>query len=515
VDPIRSIGLGDISRNSARTYGTRTAVVCRDHRSTYAQLDERVNRLANALAGEGVGEGDRLLWFGQNCHRVLETLLAAAKLGAMLCPINWRQSTDECRFVIDDLDPKVIIWQEEAMGDLVRQTMPSAGEKALWLQHDGEDSNSYEAFLATGSAEDPGLVVVDPALAVLVIYTAAYLGRPNGSMLTQANLLTQGLLLANFQRIHRDSVWLNCGPLFHIGCFMTAIPTFQFGGVNVFTRKAEPEELCRIIEAERVTIGYVLTPTAEKIAELNSDGRYDLSSFHSSVPTPGWRDMVAFDDTPWGHAPAGFGQTELTGLSCYAALGGKDGHMTAGRPSPVVEVRLVDTDGIEVPDGEVGEIVVRGAVVHAGYWNRDEINQERFRDGWWHTTDLGRREPDGVVSFIGTMTRMVKSAAENIFPAEVETCIESHPAVKEAAIIGVPDEKWIQSVKAIVVVQEGSHLTADEVIEHCKANLASFKKPRCVEFVEALPRQGFLKDYDALDARFGGGGYPGNGTRSR
>jgi acyl-CoA synthetase (AMP-forming)/AMP-acid ligase II len=514
MDPIRSTALSDVSRNNARTYGPRTAIVCRDHRSTYAQLDQRVNRLANALAGQGVGEGDRLLWFGQNCHRVLETLLAAAKLGAMLCPINWRQSTDECRFVIDDLDPKVIIWQDEAIGDVVRQTMAVAGEKALWLQHDGVGEKSYESFLACGSADDPD-VPVDPALPVLVIYTAAYLGRPNGSMLSHGNLLTQGLILALIQRIDRESVWLNCGPLFHIGCFMTTIPTFQFGGVNVFTRKAEPEELCRIIEAERVTIGYVLTPTAEKIAEVNKDGRYDLSSFHSSVLTPGWRDMVAFDDTPWGHAPAGFGQTEATGLACYAALGGKAGDTTAGRPSPVAEVRLVDIDGLEVPDGEVGEIVVRGAVVHAGYWNRDEINEDRFRDGWWRTTDLGRREAHGVISFVGTMTRLVKSAAENIFPAEVENCVESHPAVKEAAIIGVPDEKWIQSVKAIVVVHDGSTLTADEVIEHCKANLASFKKPRTVEFVEALPRQGFLKDYDALDARFGGGGYPGSGTRSR
>jgi acyl-CoA synthetase (AMP-forming)/AMP-acid ligase II len=508
------MALSDVSRNNSRTYGPRPAVVCRGYRSTYAQLDARANRLANALAGQGVGRGDRLLWFGQNCHRVLEMLLAAAKLGAMLCPINWRQSADECRFVIDDLDPKVIIWQDEAIGDVVRQTMALAGEKAIWLQHDGEGENSYESFLASGSADDPE-ILVDPALAVLVIYTAAYLGRPNGSMLSHTNLLTQGLVLASVQRIDRESVWLNCGPLFHIGCFMTTIPTFQFGGVNVFTRKAEPEELCRIIEAERVTIGYVLTPTAEKIAEVNNDGRYDLSSFHSSVLTPGWRDMVAFDDTPWGQAPAGFGQTESTGLSCYAALGGNAGDTTAGRPSPVAEVRLVDIDGVEVPDGEVGEIVVRGPIVHAGYWNRDEINETRLRDGWWHTTDLGRREADGVISFVGAMTRLVKSAAENIFPAEVENCIESHPAVKEAAIIGVPDEKWIQSVKAIVVVKDGGSLTAEEVIEHCKANLASFKKPRTVEFVEALPRLGFLKDYHALDPQFGGGGYPGNGTRSR
>jgi len=153
----------------------------------------------------------------------------------------------------------------------------------------------------------------------------------------------------------------------------------------------------------------------------------------------------------------------------------------------------------------------RGDLVHLGYWNRPEINEQRFRFGWWHTTDLGRREPDGTISFLGTTTRMLKSAAENIFPAEVENCIESHPAVKEAAVIGVPNQRWAQDVKAVVVLQANAEsVTAEDVIEHCRARIASYKKPKTVEFVDALPRtKDFAKDYEALDERFGGGGYPG------
>jgi long-chain acyl-CoA synthetase len=180
----------------------------------------------------------------------------------------------------------------------------------------------------------------------------------------------------------------------------------------------------------------------------------------------------------------------------------------------VVQIRIVDEDGVEVPDGETGEIVVRGPTVMNGYWNRPEENERRRRGGWHHTNDVGRREADGTISFVGPKTRMIKSAAENIYPAEVEGCIATHPAVAECAIIGVPDPQWTQSVKAVVVVADGATVTAEQIVEHCRSRIASYKKPRTVEFVEKLPREGWAVDYDALDERFGGGGYPGGRNRS-
>jgi long-chain acyl-CoA synthetase len=179
-----------------------------------------------------------------------------------------------------------------------------------------------------------------------------------------------------------------------------------------------------------------------------------------------------------------------------------------------VQVRIVDPDNHVVPVGETGEIVARGPTVMNGYWNRPEENARRQRNGWHHTNDLGRRETDGTITFIGPATRMIKSAAENIYPAEVEGAIAKHPAVAECAVIGVPDEQWTQSVKAVVVLKDGATTDADEIIEHCRTHIASYKKPRTVEFVEKLPRQGFAVDYDALDAQFGGGGYPGGRNRS-
>src|SRR5687767_10435108 len=179
----------------------------------------------------------------------------------------------------------------------------------------------------------------------------------------------------------------------------------------------------------------------------------------------------------------------------------------------MVQVRVVDPDGNELPPGEVGEIVARGPTVMARYHNRDELNAERQRDGWHHTNDLGRREPDGSLSFIGPKTRIIKSAAENIYPVEVEGCIQQHPAVQEVCVLGVLDPSWNQSVKAVVVLRPGAEATAEDIIEHCRERIASYKKPKSVEFTSSLPRTAAgLVDRDAVDAAFGGGGYPGSGA---
>jgi len=507
MDPLHALTLGDVLREHRRSHGSRTAAVCGEVRLSYADLDARVNRLANALVAAGFREGDRLLWLGQNCHRLLECLLAAAKLGGMFCPANWRQSPEEMAFVIGDLAPHTVVWQDTEIGATVRAARAAAGKGAVWLRHDDTGTDSYEGFCATGTPEDPD-VPVDPSRAVLLMYTAAFEGRPNAAMLSHTALVTQSLVMANVQRVDADYVFCNSGPLFHIATFMTTLATFQMAGTNVFTRRVDPEELCRLIETERCTGAFLLPPTIERIIELNRDGRYDLRSLRTFGGRPEWERMVSVDDSPWGRRPAGYGQTEVTGMLTLNCIG-PPGAGTHGRASPAVQIRIVDPDGNDVPDGETGEIVARGPTVMNGYWNRPELNANRQRGGWHHTNDLGRREPDGTISFVGPKTRIIKSAAENIYPAEVEACIRSHPAVADAAVIGVPDPVWTQNVKAIVVLREGASATAEDIIEHCRARIASYKKPKTVEFVDAIPRKGLAVDYDALDARFGGGGYPG------
>jgi long-chain acyl-CoA synthetase len=506
VDLLHALTLGDIARENRRSFPNRLAAVDGATRLTWPQFDDRVNQLANALRDEaGVGQGDRVLWLGQNSFRVLELLLAAAKIGAIFCPANWRQSADELAFVIDDTGARVVVWQEEEIGDTVHAAREKAtvAERARWLQHDADE---YEAFLSWGAPDDPDLEI-DPALAVLQLYTAAFTGRPNGALLSHWAVLVQDLVMGNLQRIDSEYVYLNSGPLFHVATFMTTLATFHFGGTNVFTRRVDAEELCRLIADERCTGAFLMGPTMKQMVTANADGRYDLSSLRTFAGKPEWNAMVTVDDSPWAQRPAGFGQTEVMGMLTLNAWGGP-ATGTSGRPSPMALVRIVDPDGIEVAPGEVGEIVARGPTVMNGYLNREELNDERLAGDWHHTNDLGRREEDGSLTWIAPKGRLIKSAAENIYPAEVEAALQKHPAVQEAAVIGTPDRSWGQSVKAIVVVREGHDVTADELIEHCRALIASYKKPRLVEFVAQLPRDGFAVDYDALDAQFGGGGYP-------
>lgn len=517
-DSLRRLNLADVLREHRRSRPDTVALVDRGHRATYAQLDERVNRLADALATAGVRRDDRVLWLGQNSFRIAECLLAAAKIGAMFCPANWRQSPEELAFVIDDFDARVVVWQDEEIGDGVRaaRSLARTASRALWLQHDDEGDGSYEQLVASGSPHDAAVDVAASA-SLLVIYTAAFAGRPNGAMLSHTALIAQSLVLSDLAAIDETSVYLNSGPLFHIGTFMNTLATFVRGGTNVFTRRVEAHELCRLIQEERCTGAFLVGPMFAQIREANADGRYDLRSLRTSGAGPDWDAMVSRDSSRWAANPGGYGQTEVMGMLTYNALG-TGGIGTHGRPSPVVQVRIVDPDDHEVAVAETGEIVARGATVMNGYWNRPELNAQRSRNGWHHTNDLGRREPDGTITFVGPKTRMIKSAAENIYPAEVEACIASHPAVAACAVIGVPDPTWTQSVKAIVVLRasesEDDDVTPDEIISYCRDRIASYKKPRTVDFVSELPRVGFAIDYDALDAKFGGGGYPGGRNRS-
>ena len=498
----RQITVGDIIAEHRRSYPGQLALADGEHHLTWLELDERVNRLASALRGTGVGPGDRILWLGQNSFRVYELLGAAAKIGAMVCPGYWRWAAPEMAFAIEDFRPKVVIWQEEEIGSTVRaaRVASPAAESALWLRHDSSNPEyGYEDFLAGGDPAEPSLDI-DPDSALLVIYTAAISGRPCGSMLSHTNLISMGMSVAWLGDIDDKTVFLNSGPMFHIGNFQFyGIPVLIQGGTNVVTRRVIASEVLDILAAETCTRAYLMPATITQLVKLMRERRVELPQLKATIAAPLWQGMVAADDSRHGREGGGmgygYGQTEVTGFCLFGGYGGR-GAGNAGRPAPVTSVRILDAGGRECPAGEAGEICVRG--------------------GWWHTTDLGRRESDGTITFLGTMTRMIKSGAENIFPAEVENCLEAHPAVKEAAVIGVPSERFAQDVKAVVVLNgttPSGRPTASDLIEHCRRHIASYKKPKTVEFLDALPRTGgFAKDYPALDEKFGGGGYPGGGN---
>jgi acyl-CoA synthetase (AMP-forming)/AMP-acid ligase II len=506
-DDTHLLTLGDVSREHARRFASRLAVVCGEDRLTYAELDERVSRAANVLRTNGCGRGSMVAWVGQNCHRAFELVLACAKLGAALCPVNWRMSPAEMRFVLDDLEPQVVFWQETEIGATVAAVRSQGPRDArrggpIWIRHDTDDTEGYEALLKQASSDDP-VERIDPFSPVLVIYTGAFAGRPHPTGLHHVSLTVRALCEALWNRIDHDSVYLNNGPMFHVGNWRTMMPTYLLGGRNVFLRRVDATRMCELVEAERCTGAYLVPVTREQMASVNCDGRFDLSSLRDSGGDEVWRGMV--DHVP-GHS--GYGQTETGGVVSTSAFG-PPGIGNAGRSLPVAQVRVVDRDGRECPAGGMGEIVARGPVVANGYLRRADESSRAFRDGWWHTGDLGRLEEDGTLTFVGPVGRMIKSASENIYPAEVEECIRRHPAVAAVAVIGVPDPEWTQSVKAVVVLKEGQTLDGHDLIEHCRAHIAGYKKPRFVDVRDALPMAGGAIDYDALDREHGGGGYPG------
>ena len=512
-DARHSFTLGEVLQERARSHPGFPAVADGDLVLTYPELDARVDRLAAALARVGVGLGDRVAWFGQNSFRTLESLLAAARVGAIFCPVNWRQSAQETAFVIDDLRPAVAIWQQEQVGEMVTQARAesSSADEALWLQYDSNDG--YEAFAQSGVGEPASSSAIRFDTPCLAIYTAAFGGRPNAALLTHGGLILQNLVIGRTHDVSDASVNLNAGPLFHIATLMLTLATLHHGGLNVFTARADAPEMCELIQRHRVTHAFIPGPTAEAIRAANADHRYDLSSLWTS---PDLEDhhttMVTPHGTPWDRRPGGYGQTEAIGLTTFRGLG-SDSTGTTGRSSPAIQIRIVDDAGHEVGPAEVGEIVMRGPTVMTEYFNRTTENTERSRGGWHHSNDLGRREADGSITFIGPKVAMIKSGAENVYPAEVEDAVRSHPGVADVCVIGIPDDKWVQRVRAVVVAREGADVSEAEIIEHCRQRIASYKKPTSVVFVAALPRTavGFV-DRAAVDAGHGGGGYPGAGV---
>jgi long-chain acyl-CoA synthetase len=504
---LRSYGLGDLIREHRRSRPNMIASVDGTERFTYKELDCRVNRLADALRQRHIGSGQRILWIGQNSAKLMELLLACAKIGAQICPANWRITPAEFRKVVSSFDPRMVVWQDLEIGAVYHLNKDEwQSQDRIWIQHDGKGPDSYDALLASGRDFDTE-EQIDPELPLLAVFTAAFDGNAKAAQLSHTAILLQSMLSARGQAIEETSIYLMSGPMFHVGVLMGGFATLVAGGRCVYVRRVEPLELLDLVEHERITHAYLPGPTVEKMMAADAQGKRDLSSLFPTRELKHWTPPLAVPEhAPMRHHIGQYGQTELMGSVVLSWLGGSG----AGRPAPFLQIRILNDAGQEVPPGEPGEIAARGPLLMCGYFNAPAENLARTHtQGWYRTRDLGRRNPDGSITFIGPKTTMIKSGLENIYPIEVEACIRQHPAVEDVCVIGVPDPKWQQSVKAVVVLRSGAQASAQDIIEHCRANIASYKKPKLVEFTPSLPRlpAGPL-DRAEVDARWGGGGYP-------
>ena len=326
--------VGDMVTELAQHYPKATATICEHAAHTHAEFFQRASRLADELAADGVGKGDRLLWLGQNCHRLLETVAAASLLGASVCPVNWRLSGRELHFIYSDLAPKVVFIQGTDTPPDAKALAGQLPPDQLAYFYDGAGHGSYEGLLTRGAPHRERPLVTGRD-AVLIIYGMAWDGDPNGSMLSSDNLLLHAMVQADLQGIDRETVLLASGPLFHIGMWQTLIPVWMYGGTIVMSPDAELARMAELISRHRVTLGYIMQPTVEKILALPDSGDYDLSSFHSNVNVPGWAERVRPDTSPWAAEPGRvYGQTEVGGSMAYGALGYAEAYRMCGRPAP-------------------------------------------------------------------------------------------------------------------------------------------------------------------------------------
>ncbi len=486
----------DLLSRRADLDGDRTALVdvATDRELTYADLDRRASRAARVLRDHwDVGPGDRVASLAHNRTDLFELLFACAKLGAVLVPLNWRLAVPELEYIVADADPVGLV-TDDAFADAaaqLRERVP--GLRSMAYGTDALDTEAaYEDLLA---GADPAALVHPPraedALWYL-LYTSGTTGRPKGVIQTFGMALVNHLNIGLAAQLTSADTFLSVLPQFHTaGINLYTLPMLVVGGTTLVTRTFDPAETLRLLQ-ERATVFFGVPTIYQLLADHPDFAGTDLSRIRSwacggaPMPVPllerlGERDIGVRQ---------GMGMTE-TGPTVFLL---DEQHAishagSVGRPQPFVEVRVVDREGNDLPDGEAGELLIRGPGVTPGYWRKPEVTAEAFEDdGWLHSGDVARRDEDGYWYIVDRWKDMYISGGENVYPAEVEQALYRLPGVAEAAVVGIPDERWGEVGRAYVVTRPDAELDADAVRHHCSEQLAGYKVPAEVTFVDELPR---------------------------
>ncbi|MGY1835741.1 long-chain fatty acid--CoA ligase [Blastococcus sp. SYSU DS0510] len=492
---MRNAGLGSWPERRLRISPDRDALWFEGTTTSHAGFADRVRRTAGALAGLGVGSGDRVAWTGGNHPSALETLYACGQLGAVWVPVNARLAAPEAEYVLGHSGASVVVHGRDhgALADALRDRLPGVRH---WLAAEppaagGAGSRPYEELLAEADADARDLPVTldDPCL---IMYTSGTTGRPKGAVLTHGNMTWNGvnqLLGFDFGQHERT---LALAPLFHIGGLNgTVNPTLLRGGCAVVVRGFDPAETLRVIEEQRINSFFAVPTMLDAMAWLPEFATRDLSALRTigaagaPLPLPTlrtWLDRGVTMQQAYGMTEAAPGCTVLDSADAVRKVG------SAGKRVFFTDVRVLRADGTEAAVDEVGEVVVQGPNVMAGYWRDPERTAEVLVDGWYRTGDAGSVDAEGFLYIRDRYKDMIISGGENIYPAEVESALLELPGVLEAAVIGVPDEKWGEACLAVLVVAPGVEHDGDVVRTALRERLAGFKVPRLVEFADELPK---------------------------
>lgn len=495
----------------------KTAVICGDLRLTYSQFAERCARLAAALREAGAKPGDRIAFLSTNCHRLLEAYYGVLEASCILLPLNIRLSPEELAFVLNDAEARFLFLDPLflPLAEALRPVVPSI-ETFILLEGRAEASwiaeRNYEQLLSCSLPVDIDYIHIDENSVAELFYTSGSSDRPKGVMLTHRNVYLHALsVIAAGQTspttlgdMSCRSVLLHTIPLFHANGWGTAHTITLVGGTHVMIHHFNPIEVFRLIEREHVTTCAMVPTMASALVHSAERKKYDLTSLRvitigGAASTPA---LVKEVEEKLGcSCISGYGLTETcptlakSAVKTNVAWLGEEryaGQAMTGFAIPGVELRVVDSEGNEVVHDAVamGEIVVRGDGVMEGYWRQTESTKAAMEGGWLHTGDIATVDANNYLHIVDRKKDIIVSGGENISSLEVEKVLLTHPAVYEAVVIPVPDEKWGEAPKALVVLKLGARTTPAELIEFCRCHLAHYKCPHSIEFLESLPKTG-------------------------
>lgn len=488
--------IGDTPAYHGRRTPEKLALVHDGRRTSYGELDAATNRYARALRGAGVQTGDRVLFLGKNSFDYFLAMYGTAKAGACFVPLNWRLAPVELAAVIQNADSRLAIVERESE-EMWRQICAAAGVSPEALFIDLENTLLQWSAGESGDALKIHIREDDP---VLLLYTSGTTGIPKGVIHTHASF-NHSRLSEHFENVfdwQEGDCFLNPLPNFHLLHIALSLQCLYNGVAVSIQRMFDPGALLAGVEAQRPSL-LVLTPTMiQMMLDHPNAAKTDFSSvrltMYAGSPISLGLIKRAMSMMP-GRFMQFYGQTETSGA---VSLLRPDEHnldderklKSCGRPLPLINLRIVDAYGKDAPDGEPGELLVSAPAATAGYWRQGDLTDARFQDGWYRTADIAYRDAEGLYYIYDRADDKIVTGGENVYSTEVESAVSLHPAIAAVAVIGVPDERWGEAIKAIVVLRDGQEADADDIIAHCRTRLAGYKVPKSVDFVPAMPLTG-------------------------
>lgn len=507
--------LDELLPKAVRLYPGKEAVVCGHTRMDYSTFAARVWRLARGLISLGIRRNDRLAVIHENSKEFLEAYFAAAHLGAILVPLNFRLSARELTMILNDSQTRILIAQRGFLQKVagIPGSVPTL-EKVIWTREEiglsGPGELEYEPLLASQSPEPPPEQAISDDDVAELYYTSGTTGRPKGVMLTHKNVKSHALGAIGELHLTDSDIWLHAAPLFHLADAWATFAITWIGGKHVILPSFDPLMALRIIQEEKITLSNLIPTMLNMMVNHTDAGMFDYSSLRvllsGGAPIAPETVRRIIDVFKCDYVQT-YGMTET---SPYLTLSILKKHLKGlsreeqlryraktGREFINVSLRVVDDQGKDVAadNRQVGEIIVKGDTVTPGYWNLPEETRSAIRNGWLHTGDLAVIDEERYVNIVDRKKDMILTGGENVYSTEVENVLYEHEHILEAAVIGVPDPHWGEAVKAFVVLKDGHESTEEEIISFCKRDLAHYKAPKSVCFLKELPKTGSGKIY--------------------